>query len=130
MQALKNLQAHETEKFKTDAQYLTQWFDYENSPFRLFAALKLNDNIPTIQELIHVAEIVGVNVNDDDELYDKLRTLRTASDFPDNHSPSVQNVKNGTNIYKRQILPTLGKLFRLRLLSHLVMHLLKDCSAL
>jgi hypothetical protein len=63
--------------YKRAIQYLTQWFNYENLPFRLFAALKLNDNIATIQEQMHVVEITGMKMNFDG-LYDKPRTLCTA----------------------------------------------------
>jgi hypothetical protein len=117
MQALKNLQAHEIDKFKADAldvykraiQYLTQWFDFENSPFRLFAALKLNDNFPTIQELMHVAEIVGVKVNFD-ELYDELRTLRTASNFLDSQSLPVSSVQKWRKYLQKADSPNIRKI--------------------
>jgi len=79
---LPNLTRKESDIFKSDAlntykrglEYLEKWFDYENSPFKLFSCLKLSE-LPKLTDLLDLAKLIKVHVNGD-ELYDELNFIK------------------------------------------------------
>ncbi|XP_060855011.1 uncharacterized protein LOC132932654 [Metopolophium dirhodum] len=72
----------ENDAFKSDAlhtykralEYLEKWFDYENSPFKMFSCLKLSE-LPKLTDLLDLAKLIKVHVNGD-ELYEELNLIK------------------------------------------------------
>ncbi|CAI6344579.1 unnamed protein product [Macrosiphum euphorbiae] len=79
---LPNLTSKENDAFKSDAlhtykralEYLEKWFDYENSPFKMFSCLKLSE-LPKLTDLLDLAKLIKVHVNGD-ELYEELNLIK------------------------------------------------------
>lgn len=44
---------------------LSKWFDFDNSPFKYFTSLPLKSQIPTIDDLIKLQEILDITGDGD-----------------------------------------------------------------
>ena len=70
-QALPNLTTYEQKKFKQEAlavykralDYLREWFDFDNSVFKKFNLFKLEDSVPSLDEVLDLCTEFGIQVN-------------------------------------------------------------------